>query len=59
VATVSTMVRKAGYASGGTHLRSLLRASLSLRERGRGHLLARLGGLSLRKEDISDLVQAK
>jgi hypothetical protein len=37
-----------------THLRSLL-ASLSLRERGGGDLLASLGGLSLRKEDISML----
>jgi hypothetical protein len=34
-------------------LRSLLGASLSLGERGRGHLLSGLGGLSLRKEDIS------
>lgn len=40
-------------------LRSLLRASLSLGERGRGDLLAGFGGLSLRKEDISDLLQAK
>lgn len=42
-----------------TDLGSLLRASLSLRERGRGDLLAGFGGLSLRKEDISDLLQAK
>lgn len=34
-------------------LGSLLGASLSLRERGGGDLLARFGGLSLRKEDIS------
>lgn len=40
-----------------THLGSLLRASLSLRERGRGHLLSSLGGLSLRKEDISELLK--
>ncbi len=36
-----------------TNLGSLLGASLSLRERGRSHLLSGLGGLSLRKEDIS------
>lgn len=34
-------------------LRGLLGASLSLRERGGSHLLTGLGGLSLRKEDIS------
>lgn len=34
-----------------TNLGSLLGASLSLRERGGSHLLAGLGGLSLRKED--------
>lgn len=36
------------------YLRGLL-ASLSLREGGGGDLLARLGGLSLRKEDISEV----
>lgn len=36
-----------------TNLGSLLGASLTLRERGGGDLLASLGGLSLRKEDIS------
>lgn len=40
-----------------TYLGSLLGASLSLRERGRGHLLSSLGGLSLRKEDISELLK--
>jgi len=40
-----------------TNLGSLLRASLSLRERGRGHLLSGFGGLSLRKEDISELLE--
>jgi hypothetical protein len=41
-----------------THLRSLL-AGLSLREGGGGDLLASLGGLSLRKEDISMLFKPK
>lgn len=40
-----------------TNLRSLLGASLSLRERGGGDLLARFGRLSLRKEDISDMLK--
>jgi len=38
-------------------LGGLLRASLSLRERCRGDLLSSLGGLSLRKEDISELLK--
>lgn len=41
------------------YLRSLLGASLALRERGGGDLLASLGGLSLRKEDISELFKLK
>lgn len=42
-----------------TNLGGLLGASLSLREWGRGRLLARFRGLSLRKEDISEMNQAK
>lgn len=41
-----------------TNLRSLL-ASLALRERSRGDLLARFGRLSLRKEDISEGLKPK
>lgn len=42
-----------------TNLRGLLGTSLSLGERGRGDLLASLGGLSLRKEDISKVFKPK
>lgn len=41
-----------------TNLGSLL-TGLALRERGRGHLLARFGGLSLRKEDISEVFKLR
>lgn len=41
------------------YLGSLLRASLSLRERGSSDLLAGLGRLSLRKEDISKAFKPK
>lgn len=42
-----------------TYLGGLLRSGLSLRERRGGDLLARFRGLSLRKEDISDLLKPK
>jgi hypothetical protein len=42
-------------AKGSNYLGTLLVASLTLRERGGGDLLARFGGLSLRKEDISKI----
>lgn len=51
--------RKVVGEMGSTHLRGLLGTRLSLRERGRGHLLTGLGGLSLRKEVISELLKPK
>ena len=47
--------RADGTANEFAYLGSLLGASLTLRERGGGDLLASLGGLSLRKEDISEV----